>query len=645
MTTLIFVASFLFLAFAANQIGQLATTLRLPLITGYLLAGAVAGPFVLDLISKNALDHLKFIDEMALAYIAFAAGSELYLSELRSRFKSIVWVTAGSVVFPFVFGVTALFLIADWVPFMEEMSGSERLAIGLMGGAIMVARSPSSAIAIVNELRAKGPFTKTVLGVTVVTDIVVIILFAEAVSFADTLLTGVGISFASIELLGFELLLAFVLGYVVGQILKLILRLKIDMYFKAGLILLTGLSIFVFTVELRHYTHENLPYEIFLEPLLIAMIGSFVVVNYTPHRAEFTEILEKIGGPIIVLFFTLTGASLALDLLIVILPIALILFVVRVLAIGIGAVIGGTLAGDELRYNQMSWMAYITQAGVGLGLAKEVADEFPEFGAGFATLIISVIVLSQIVGPPFFKFAIKRLNEAHLPGIAQPDAIRDVLILGVNTQSLTLARQLHSHSWQVTLADMDTMIIERAQRALDTNGQSEIRLHHLQALTEKDLSAVITSATDAIVAMLPHDADNYQACELAYEKFGVPRQIAQINEPSWSKQFQTLGVRVVDPTSAMVNVLDQCVRSPQSAELLLGEESEYDTVQVTITDRDVVGLSLRELVLPDDVLVLGIRRREQWIMPHGHTTLRWNDEVTFIGKPLSLVEITRRFGY
>jgi Trk K+ transport system NAD-binding subunit len=148
-----------------------------------------------------------------------------------------------------------------------------------------------------------------------------------------------------------------------------------------------------------------------------------------------------------------------------------------------------------------------------------------------------------------------------------------------------------------------------------------------------------------VVAMFTDDERNYRVSEIALEKFGIPRRIVRINDPSWTKRFQQLGVQVVDPTSAMVNVLDASVRSPQSAELLISQDSEYDTVQVTITDRDVVGLAVRDLYLPDDVLILGIRRRKQWIMPHGYTMLRHNDEVTFLGKPDSLTEVQRRFGY
>ena len=46
---------------------------------------------------------------------------------------------------------------------------------------VSIARSPSSAIAVVAEQRADGPFTQTVLGVTMVTDVVVVVLFTAAI--------------------------------------------------------------------------------------------------------------------------------------------------------------------------------------------------------------------------------------------------------------------------------------------------------------------------------------------------------------------------------------------------------------------------------------------------------------------------------
>ncbi len=51
---------------------------------------AVAGPFVLGLIRSSDLKPLSYVTQFALAFIAFSAGAELYLPELRSLFKSII---------------------------------------------------------------------------------------------------------------------------------------------------------------------------------------------------------------------------------------------------------------------------------------------------------------------------------------------------------------------------------------------------------------------------------------------------------------------------------------------------------------------------------------------------------------------------
>jgi len=211
-----------------------------------------------------------------------------------------------------------------------------------------------------------------------------------------------------------ELLISLVVGITVGKLLQHILSLRVRSEFKAGLILLLGYTVFALAAVVRDLSHSHvLPVEIFLEPLLISLIGGFFVTNFSRYRSEFAKVLHDVSPPIYVVFFTLTGASLALDVMITVWPIALILFLIRLVGIFIGSFVGGTIAGDPVKHNKMSWMAYITQAGVGLGLAKEVAVEFPVWGPSFATMIIAVIVMNQIIGPPFFKWVLHRVGEAH----------------------------------------------------------------------------------------------------------------------------------------------------------------------------------------------------------------------------------------
>jgi Trk K+ transport system NAD-binding subunit/Kef-type K+ transport system membrane component KefB len=519
---------------------------------------------------------------------------------------------------------------------MQTMPVASRIAVSILAGSILVARSPSSAIAIVNELRARGPFTQTVLGVTVIMDVVVIVLFAFNSSVADTLLTNFGFDLSFILLLLAELSLSLLLGYGLGKILQLILTRRINRLLKAGMILAAGYGVFILSGTIRSASHAQLPFEVFLEPLLICMIGSFILTNYTRHRDEFLQILHNVAPPIYIAFFTLTGASLALNILVKTWPIALALFVVRLLAIFIGSFSGGRVAGDPMNHSRISWMAYVTQAGIGLGLAKEVAVEFSEWGTAFATVIISVIVLNQIVGPPFFKWAINQVGESNLRAkTPEFDGVRDVIIFGLEGQSLALAHQLHSHGWQVKIAFRQADYLEQI-------AHSDIKICPISDLTVDVLRQLETEKAEAVVTLLS-DEENYLICELIYEYFGTKDVVVRLNDRGNFHHFHGLGAVVVNPATAIVSLFDHLVRSPSAASLLLGMEKNQDIIDVEINNPNLHGVALRDLRLPLDTLVLSIHRGGRLLISHGYTRLKIGDRVTVVGSLESLDKVMLRF--
>ena len=262
-------------------------------------------------------------------------------------------------------------------------------------------------------------------------DVVVIILFAVNSSIADALLSGLKFNFGFILFLVLEIGTSVIIGFLVSKIILMILLLPIQKSLKTGLILLMGYLVFVFSSEIRKFTHDTLFVEVLLEPLLICMVAGFFVSNTSMFIKEFSKILFDIGPPIYIAFFTLTGASLSLDIFLQTWPIAIALFFTRAIAIFIGSFLGGTLAKNPMKDNTISWMAYITQVGVSLGLAKEVVVEFPEWGNPFATIIISVIILNQIIGPLLFKYAIKVMREDHPKGT-------QTILMGMGARSISL---------------------------------------------------------------------------------------------------------------------------------------------------------------------------------------------------------------
>eukprot|EP00736_Rhodelphis_marinus_P010603 Rmarinus@m.23023 len=111
------------------------------------------------------------------------------------------------------------------------------------------------------------------------------------------------------------------------------------------------------------------------------------------------------------LFFTLSGSSLHLDVLLRSLSVVLLMFFARLAGLMIGASFGSTFAGWRPRLRKYAWMGFVTQAGFSMGLAREAALEFPEHSETLLTFIVGVIVMNEVVGPPLFNYAIVQLGE------------------------------------------------------------------------------------------------------------------------------------------------------------------------------------------------------------------------------------------
>ena len=632
------IAGFAIAALASRQIGTYFAQVKLPLITGFLFTGILVGPYGLKIIPVDAIPTLRFVDELALAYIALAAGSELVLRQIKSRFKAIRYTTIGLVFSTFWIGSLAFYLLSEGIPFTRAMPPLHRAAISLMAGAILVARSPSSAMAVVNELRAKGPFTKTALGVTVIMDGVVITLFSITASIAGDLLAEKRFDLRFVLILCAELVLSLLLGYLLSKLMRFFLARHWHRGIKTVLIMASGFSVFILSAAFRNFSHTHWAFEILMEPMLICMLAGFLTTNTGPHRAELMKVLHKIGPFVYVAFFTLAGASLRLDVLTHYWIIAVLLFGLRLAAIFMGTFGGGIWAGDPMKYNKIAWMCYITQAGVGLGLAKQVSVEFPEWGAVFATLLISVIVLNQIVGPPFFKWALFLAKEAHpRVGSQSHDGIREAVIFGLEGDSLALARLLQSNGWEVKIA---TTQIHYAQSMA---AASDIEIHPIADLKLPTLKKLGIGQADSIVAMLS-DEENHQICEMVTETFGTRNCIVRLNHRTNFKRFHELGALVVEPSTAIVNLLDQFVRSPSATRLLLGLEQGREVIEFELRNPDLEGLAIRDLHLPLDLHILSIRRKGQLIVSVGFTQLRIRDWLTVVGSRTSLEQMMLQFG-
>ncbi len=386
---------------------------------------------------------------------------------------------------------------------------------------------------------------------------------------------------------------------------------------------------------IRDYSIENWGKPFLIEPLVICILASFLLTNYSKSRYEFLKLIKEAGTPIYVAFFTLAGATLALDVIPQVWVAMLVFFAIRLVSIMVGAYIGGTIAKDPPLFNRIGWMPYVTQAGVGLGLALIVARTFPEWGNSFTTIITSMIVINQIIGPPLFKWSLSLVKESR-PKAETPqfDVIRDAIIFGFESQSVALARQLMKNHWEVKIATF--------RQEINPDDYPDLEIYKIDTISIEKLEEMDARLSEAIVLMLT-DEENLKLCELIYEKIGTRDVVVRLNDRANFETFHQLGALIVDPSTAIVSLLDHFVRSPQAASLLLGLQEGQDTMDIEVLNQNLHGIALRDLRLSSDIIVLSINRAGQMLITHGYTRLRVGDLVTVVGSKESLQALTLRF--
>uniref|UniRef100_A0A7S0QUA5 Cation/H+ exchanger domain-containing protein n=1 Tax=Pyramimonas obovata TaxID=1411642 RepID=A0A7S0QUA5_9CHLO len=409
------------------HVGQGFQKFRMPAISGYLVTGVVSGPYIMALLSENGISDVKFLFRLCLACIAMSAGSEMHLLEIRKTFAAVSALTMSITAFSWIFVFGVMLLLADQLAFMQEMSLQQRLCVASMAGTIMVARSPATAIAVLKEVDGRGPFCSLTLNVVVMKDVVVIILFAlnfEGIKFVEKGFDALDESSMHFTVLKaifspiFAVLCSIVLGVSWGFALMPILRLEQRAH--------RNIPAFLFDHRLKCVATLLMAAGCFFmalmawwEPLLASVtMGLYAANSIDTHRVqadrEALELVLHALMPLVnVTFFTLIGASLNLGIIAKTLHIAVCIVLVRLVALMVGAGLGSKVAGCPPTQVQVAWLAYVTQAGVALGLIKSLAEHEPVWGPPFASLMTAVVVCNCLVGPPMFKYAIIKVGEAH----------------------------------------------------------------------------------------------------------------------------------------------------------------------------------------------------------------------------------------
>lgn len=378
--------------------GRIFKGMHLPKLTGYLATGILVGPALLGFVSEPMIERLAIVNGMAIALIALTAGSELDIATMRPIAKTVGWVSLVGVVGTAAVLTVTVFLCRSWLPFMDGMTFAEGAAVSLVLGVVMTAQSPAVTIALRDETEADGPIVKTVLGVVILADLVVILLFAIASSVAKGMLGGTADVRSTVMSLAWELPGSLLVGAAIGGVVAMYLRFVQE-----------SRELFVITAA---FVIAEVGTRVHLDPLLIALSAGMLVRNATPHGDALHKSIETSSLPVYVVFFAVAGASIHLDVLSVVGIPALLFVTVRACGLLGGSRLGARIAGAPPSVQRWAGFGLLPQAGLALALSLLFARTFPEFGAEAGALTLGVVAINELVAPIVYRYALVRSGEA-----------------------------------------------------------------------------------------------------------------------------------------------------------------------------------------------------------------------------------------
>lgn len=373
-------AVMLFSGFLMTRLTKLA---HLPNVTGYILAGVLIGPCVLNLIPETVQNGMDFVTDVALAFIAFGVGKYFKLGRLRKNGRSVLILT----VFESLIAALLVFLVMAFVFRLP-------IPFSLLLGAIGSATAPASTIMTIRQYKAKGQFVDILLQIVALDDAVALLAFSVCAAIAQAMESGGGISPKAVLLPILWNLLALAAGALAGFLLHKLIGENRSSQHRLVLVTALLLSITGFCTSLD------------ISPLLACMVMGAVYINVSGNKKVFKQV-NGFTPPIQLLFFVLSGMRMDLTALKAAGLIGVVYFLVRIIGKYAGAWLGAVLGKASVPIRRYLGLALIPQAGVSIGLALLGQRILPaESGALLSTIILSSGVLYEMIGPACAKAAI-----------------------------------------------------------------------------------------------------------------------------------------------------------------------------------------------------------------------------------------------
>lgn len=576
---------------------------RVPIVVGEILVGIVIGKSGFHLVAENEI--IQFLAWFGFIFLMFLSGLELDFGALASNgsdtapwWKRPLPLAAGSFVITLALGMGTGKL-------MQLMGVTDA---PVLMGLILSTTSLGVVMPVLKEKRlVTSPYGQSILVAALLADFITLFLLSIDVALIakgltlDVLLIFVLLLVAAASIRVGKILLS-VPG--LGRVLKELHETTAEIRVRGSFALMVGLAALA----------SVLGVEVILGAFLA---GALVSILSDRNNPVLREKLDAIGfGFFIPIFFIMVGVDLNLRTLLdspenlLLLPIML----AAAIAIKFGASLIFRLAYG---WRQTLAAAAILSARLSLIIAASaIALDMHLIGEAVNTAIILVAIISVTISPLLF--------DALLPTRQSSRNRQGAIIVSSRELALALAKSLSKN--------MPVTVVTRHDFRVSDLPDPHIKLVSGDA---RDPNVLKKAGADGVANLISLSTDpdfNDTLCKMAKREFGVENVVTWRHERGRPlDDLERMGVKIINPAMTTLMALESSVLFPQTYEMVTRQTEELEMRQVRLRNRRYHHKALKDVRLPGDVLVVGIRRNEERLVPHGETTLKTNDVLLLVG--------------
>ncbi len=379
-------------------VGHIMSRFNIPSIAGYVIAGILVGPSVFNLIPEDSIKAFAPVTDIALAFLAFGVGTELFIPKLKKSGLSLMLISLTEVLLTFIIVSVALYMFGL------------NIYMALLLGALASSTSPAPILLLKKQFKTKSVLVDDAIAICAVDDALGIVVFGIVKSIASSgynsssSVSIIDIINPAIIELAISTFFGIVIGLGLGFMINTFAKNKND----------EDMGFFLETTFVSVVLSLSFAYIFDGSPILLPLIAGLAFTNVVDKKVFDleTKVVDLFALPFLIIFFTVAGIQINIKAISSVWLLSISYVIFRAIGKYLGGVVGGKLSKHKTKYSKQVGLMLLPLGGIEIGLALSAQEVFNSTDGNMVKLIVlSGTLVFSIFGTFIVSNSLDKCNE------------------------------------------------------------------------------------------------------------------------------------------------------------------------------------------------------------------------------------------